>query len=215
MPEANAGLDQNVCTDIPGIKLNGTLTRALSGEWTTNGDGTFSPDQFTLNASYIPGATDRTKTGIILSLATKDNGKCAPSTDPLNITFIPLPDGNAGNDTTVCEDAAVVSLNGSVTNSSGVIWTTDGSGKFSPSASSLIATYLPGLSDIKAGGVTLRLNVNGISQCGGLTKLKQVTINPKPTVYAGPNLKVCEKQKKSKLLVLLPIILLLAGRVPE
>lgn len=198
LPEANAGLDQDVCADIPGIKLSGSLTRALIGEWTTNGDGTFSPDKFTLNASYIPGAIDRTKTGIILSLATKDNGKCAPSTDPLNISFIPLPDGNAGNDTTVCEDAAVVTLNGTVTNSSGVIWSSDGSGKFSPSASSLIATYIPGLSDIKAGGVTLRLKVNGISQCGGLSKLKQVTINPKPTVYAGPDLKVCEKAEEIK-----------------
>jgi len=198
LPEASAGLDQHVCEDIPGIQLNGSITGALSGEWNTNGDGTFLPNKYTLNASYVPGDNDRTQPGVRLTLTTKDNGHCAAHTDTLNIEFIPLPDGNAGNDTTVCEDAATVLLHGSVTSASGVIWTTDGSGKFSPSASSLFATYIPGPSDIKAGGVTLRLNINGIAQCGAVTQLKQITIHPKPTANAGPDLRICELTEEIK-----------------
>ena len=57
-PTVNAGTDITTCKDITSIALNGYVTIATGGTWTTSGSGTFNPNATTLTASYIPSAAD-------------------------------------------------------------------------------------------------------------------------------------------------------------
>src|SRR6185436_16050782 len=57
-PAANAGIDQTVCGNNANVSLNGAVTIATGGSWSSSGTGTFSPNGSTLNATYVPGAAD-------------------------------------------------------------------------------------------------------------------------------------------------------------
>lgn len=95
------------------------------------------------------------------------------------------PTSNAGIDMTVCADTSSVQLNGSVTSPSGT-WTSSGSGTFTPSTTTLNASYNFSANDKTNGFVNLILNTTG-STCPIYKDTLLVTIVPAPTVNAGPS----------------------------
>jgi gliding motility-associated-like protein len=99
----------------------------------------------------------------------------------------------AGPDQNICsQDNAT--LAGQITISGGGIWTTSGTGTFSPSASQLNATYVPSTQDIKNGSVVLTLTANGAGTCYIPTDKLTVIFTPPPTVSAGPTRYVLKGQ---------------------
>jgi hypothetical protein len=83
----NAGPDQSFCTPA-NVVLNGSVSGGTTtGIWSTLGDGTFSPNATTLNATYIPGSTDISKNKIVLVLTSTNNSVCNAATDSLNVFF--------------------------------------------------------------------------------------------------------------------------------
>ena len=61
----NAGKDTTVCGSTISVPLNGSYSGATTGiMWSTTGTGSFSPNNTTLNASYILSAGDRTSDSI-------------------------------------------------------------------------------------------------------------------------------------------------------
>ncbi|MGZ3900247.1 MAG: PKD domain-containing protein, partial [Bacteroidia bacterium] len=93
------------------------------------------------------------------------------------------------NDQIVCANSNI-SLTGVSTTSAGV-WSSSGSGSFSPSASSLTTSYVPSAADILAGGVTLTLTTSNNGGCNPVTSVMNVTITPGPTASAGSSQTVC------------------------
>jgi hypothetical protein len=79
---------------------------------------------------------------------------CAFDFSPLQ-----MPEANAGNDTTICEDI-LIEMNATAFYSNGVEWETSGDGFFQ-NANTINAKYLRGNGDIANGGVMLTLNVFG------------------------------------------------------
>jgi len=188
-PLVNAGAAISVCVNNPNASLNGSSSTG-SGTWTTLGGGSFSPNNTTLNASYIPSAGDIAAGNVTLILTSANNGSCNPENDSVTVAFTPQPTANAGNDATVCANNGLVSLSGASSTGSGT-WTTSGTGTFSPTANALNATYTPSTADNTAGNVTLTLTTANNGGCLAVTDQLTVTITPAPVANAGPDQTVC------------------------
>lgn len=188
-PTVNAGADQTVCANNPGVTLNGAVMIATGGVW-SGGTGTFVPNANTLNATYTPSAAEITAGTVTLTLTTTGNGTCNPETDDMVITIDPAPVVNAGADVSVCANSPDVSLTGSVSNAGGGSWS-GGAGTFNPSNTALNATYTPTAAEIATGTVTLTLTSTGNGLCNAESDNMVVTITPAPTVSAGADQTVC------------------------
>ena len=187
----SAGVDQTVCeTDL--ISLNGTIGGgATSAIWTSIGSGTFD-DNTSLNAIYTPSAADISAGSVILTLITNDPdgaGPCSVQSSSITVNINQAAVVDAGPDQTICEGSDVL-VSGSVSGlANNPTWSTLGGGSFDD-PSSMNTTYFPDAADIAAGLVQLVLNTDdpdGPGGCPAGTDTLEVTINPQPTVDAGPD----------------------------
>jgi gliding motility-associated-like protein len=189
-PVANAGPDQSVCGNNANTVLNGSFSIATGGQWFTSGTGTFSPNNTTMNATYIPSAADTAAGTVTISLVTTGNGTCNPDTDTMVITITNAPNVNAGNNIIACKSSPNVPLSGMSSTGSGT-WSTSGTGTFTPSSNVLNPTYVPSTADTSAGTVTLVFTSTANGGCNPVTDTLIVTWQNTPTVNAGSNQTVC------------------------
>ncbi|MFN3405634.1 MAG: gliding motility-associated C-terminal domain-containing protein [Cytophagaceae bacterium] len=190
-PLADAGPDQRLCITAQQVELKGMVENSSGGVWTTNGQGSFSPNNTTLNASYIPSGNDFIN-GVTLTLTTVADPVCGSHNDQLGLQFFAAPTANAGQDTIICSDVNTVPVRGIVTNSSHSVWTSSGSGTYTPSSNMLVSNYHPSATDVSAGIITLTLTAYLEDICPPATDQKQVTVIVKPTVIMPPAMQVCE-----------------------
>jgi hypothetical protein len=191
-----AGPDQLVCKNNT-VKLNGSVSGGtITGEWTTNGSGTFVPNNTTFNATYIPSISDLAIGSLDFTLTS--TGLCFPVTDQMKVTFTPAPTIDAGNPITVCANNSNVSLNAAVTIVAGGIWT-GGSGIFTPNNTSLITTYTPSIAEVSAGKAKLIITSTGNGDCIAVKDSIDITITPAPTVNAGTDQNKCSNNANTAL----------------
>jgi len=93
---------------------------------------------------------------------------------------------NAGIDQVVCANITTcIQLSGSVTGVSTTgVWTTLGSGTFSPSDSDLSACYTPSAADTASGNVCLILTSTNNGTCTAVTDTVCLSFTPQPTLTA-------------------------------
>lgn len=103
----SAGPDQTICADASGITLNGSSNTTTGFTW-SNGNGSFSPDASTLNATYNPSLTERTNGSVKLILTTSATTYCPPQKDTVLFTITPAPTVNAGTDISICGDSSLL-----------------------------------------------------------------------------------------------------------
>ncbi|NVO19586.1 MAG: T9SS type A sorting domain-containing protein [Bacteroidetes bacterium] len=96
----------------------------------------------------------------------------------------------AGNNMYACEGDPV-QLHATAANFQTLSWSTSGTGTFNDNTI-LNPVYTPSSSDIASGTVTLTLTVNGKSYNETSSSSLILTINPKPTVFAGPDEAICK-----------------------
>src|SRR5665213_1303791 len=144
---SNAGANQTVCGNNSSIVLNGVVGGGAStGFWGTTGTGIFTPNVNALNATYIASAADIANGSVTVFLTANS---CNPAVDSLTITITPAPVADAGTDQTICASVTTATLAGNVTGGSSTgIWTTSGTGTFTPSNTTLNATYNPSPADV-------------------------------------------------------------------
>lgn len=170
----DAGPDLVFCVG-DSIVLNGTQQNAGGIQWITAGDGVFDPVSNVSPVTYLPGTNDSLTGNVQIYLAT--TGACLNLTDTLNITIGQLPTLEAGPDTLLTGDAGeTLALTPTVTNVTGVTWTTTGTGTFSPSDTSINATYTATAADIAAESVYLVITTSG--GCLVLTDSLKVEFSP-------------------------------------
>jgi gliding motility-associated-like protein len=204
-PVVNAGLPLTVCASsitTGGVALNGTITGGSStGIWSSPTPGSsFTPNNTTLNAHYIPTAADTIAKTVTLTLTSTGNGNCNAVSQNVVVTFAPLPVVNAGNDVTICADSFFVALDGIVANAGGGIWsTTAGAGNFLPSTVTLNANFTPSAAARTAGVAVLTLTSTSNGPCPAVADNKIITITPAPTVSAGPDITVCANDSLANL----------------
>lgn len=192
----SAGGDVTICSDNLSAPLGGNVSGASStGIWSTTGSGTFLPDNITLNATYIPSASDSFAGSVMLILTATNTGSCVPDADTMNVNISNPAVVTAGPDQSVCSQGASVSLTGTVTvGSTTGIWTTSGSGTFAPNNTDLNAVYTPSVTDIANGTVTLVLTSTGSGICTPRSDTMVITVMPVALVSAGPDRIVCGNQ---------------------
>jgi len=158
LANVNAGADITLCEDDATIQLSGSITGSTtSGIW-IGGQGVFNPNRSALDVIYSPSLSEINAGIVTLTLSsTSISGPCASVEDQININILQNAVVNAGQDMIVCDDAATVTLSGTVTGivSSGT-WV-GGQGTFTPDRNTLNAIYTPTQSEILSGVVVLTL----------------------------------------------------------
>ncbi len=162
-----AGPDKANCVTNPTVVLNNTIITggSTTGLWTTSGTGSFTPSATSLNAVYTLSSLDSLNGGVELYLTSTANGGCLPGNDTVIVDIQQLPIANAGPDANVCLGIDQVSVNGSIANANGGLWTTTGTGTFMPTDTSLSVAYYPSASDSIIGHIVLTLITTGNSIC--------------------------------------------------
>jgi hypothetical protein len=191
---ANAGGNANICASATYTLSGATATNNTGVSWSTAGDGSFTPNNTTLNATYTPGATDISNGTVQLTLTATGNTPCGNAVSNMTLGIEAIPTANAGADANAC--AAGYVLSGSVGGSAtGGTWSTSGDGSFSPNATTLNATYIAGPNDITNGTVALTLTSTGSLYCTAATDNVTLTIigaaPSTPTAITGAPVSVC------------------------
>ena len=185
IPSINAGSNFTICAN-GNILLNAQIGGGnINGIWSTNGYGTFNGGFTALSNTYTPSQLDTTLKPVKLILTT--NGPCPLQKDTLLLTVKPSPLSNASVDQIVCGNNSTVLLNGSVTGGSTTgLWTSTGSGTFTPNATTFNASYHPSSADTAAGSVRLILTSTGNGICALERDTMMISINKPPLTNAGP-----------------------------
>ena len=188
-PTADAGPDQSVCANNADVTLAGVITLASGGIW-SGGNGTFTPNNTSLTATYSPSAAEILAGSVRLYLTTTGNGTCLSALDSMDITITPVPVVNAGPNLASCANNPTINLAGIITNAGGGQWT-GGAGVFNPSNTDLNAAYTPTASEIVNGTLTLTLTSTGNGNCAPVADSLVVTIGPPPSANAGADQTAC------------------------
>ncbi|WP_163709900.1 HYR domain-containing protein, partial [Mangrovibacterium lignilyticum] len=164
---ADAGEPQTICAD-GSATLNGSVGGgASSGTW-SGGDGIFSPNSSTLNATYTPTASEIAGGSVNLTLTTDDpDGPCEPESDNVVITINPLPVVSAPSSVCVGETKTISPATGGT-------WASSNSSVATVDANGVIT-------GIAAGTVTFTFT-DTATGCSSTTL--SVTVNPLPVVSA-------------------------------
>jgi hypothetical protein len=199
LPVVAAGPNVTICSSSA-VPLSGQVSGGTTtGTWSSSGTGIFTPSNNTLNATYNPSPTDIANGTVTLILTSTNNGGCPPETDTLVVTIDEAPLVNAGPDQLICSNSSVT-LNGQIPSGSGTgVWTTSGTGTFSPNNAALNATYSPGQADITNGSVILILTSTGNGACPADADSLIITIAPIAVVNAGPSQTVCANNAQALL----------------
>lgn len=175
-PNSNAGADATICQGSS-FTLDGSgSTGTFSGlQWSQVGGGVIGN---TITTSVNPTST----TSYVLAL---DNVNCFDY-DTVTISVENPPTANFGNDTSICVNTNIP-LTCSCVNVFTGFWTTSGTGSFSPSPSTINATYIPSVGDQSAGSVQLIFTSTSAIACSNASDTFNVTINqlPDPSFTTG------------------------------
>jgi len=192
LPQANAGEDATICENQT-HELSGIVANQSSFVWESQGDGTFDDDQI-LSPVYSPGSADIQAGTVNVSLTTQPISPCALSNvSTITLEIQHLPQANAGEDATICENQTH-ELMGIVANQSSFVWESQGDGTFDDDQI-LSPVYSPGSADIQAGTVNVSLTAQPISPCA-LSDVSTITLEIQllPIANAGEDATICENQ---------------------
>ena len=194
-PQADAGPDITICEDSA-VVVTGTHINSSSFFWSTAGDGTFDDVNFA-SAVYTPGPGDIGNGGAELSFTAEPQEPCTvPDVSTMELTIISLPQVQAGDDQTICEDESALA-SATLLNAIEVIWTTSGDGTFDNPAQ-IETQYFPGTVDLTTGEVEITATASALTPCQG-TSTDQFTLSFEylPEVNAGEDQVICEVDNAS------------------
>jgi gliding motility-associated-like protein len=190
-PKPNANSNSPICINST-IKLNADLIQGATYSWV-------GPNGFTasVQAPTIPNAT-KANAGVYI-LTVNSNG-CPSLPDSVNVSVDDLPLADAGSNLIACQSDSFIQLNGKISGGTTTgVWSSNGSGTFSPAANQLNAKYVFSAQDKTAGNVVLTLTSTSKDDCNFATSNTTVTFQPLPTADAGPNQDVCSQMTSVQL----------------
>jgi gliding motility-associated-like protein len=171
------------------INLTGTAGHVLSQTW-SGGSGAFASTT-SLVTTYTPSSGDASAGSVTLTL--NGNG-CVPVSDHVVINFTNPPTVTTPPNINVCTNSPTVAISGATitggTNTG--IWSTNGTGYFSPSDTIFNTNYVLSASELASGGlVTFTLTSTNNGLCAAVSNTVSINIIPKPVVSAGPDYTTC------------------------
>ncbi len=196
-PPTLTGIDNNICTNTQSVVLNSSVVGStVLPSWTTsNGTGFFSPTNLGLNPTYSVSSSDYSLTTINFVVTLNPGLPCAAVTDNVQLTMRPAPQANAPSNFTVCANAGLINLNGSIGGSASTgTWSTlNGTGAFNPPSAPPVSTYTMSFSDMSVGTLTYVLTTDaGTYNCPQDTDMLYIAVLAAPVVAVNSNTSVCE-----------------------
>ncbi len=192
-PIVTAGADVTMCANnVTPISLNGYFNYCLGATWAGGNGGSFGNTAATAT-TYTPSPADISSGSVLITYASTGSVfGCPNTTDSLYLFFTPAPIVNAGADIVVCANTPKVLLNGNVSGgSSSGVWSTSGSGVFSPSSTNLSTFYQLSAADQAQASITVHLTSTGNGLCNSVEDSLQIIITPAPAVNAGIDDTIC------------------------
>ncbi|MBI2968346.1 MAG: PKD domain-containing protein [Bacteroidetes bacterium] len=178
----NAGSDITVCREDSVITLNGSMTIAAGGVWTTTGSGSFVPGDSSVITNYLIAASDKLSDSLIFILETTGNGGCLPKKDSLILYILDsMSVSVSAQKDTFCPSENGVQLSVIFQNLSQGKWSTGGDGLFSPDDSTPDVYYIFGPLDITSGSVNLLFTSTDQGICQAKKDSVTLIIIPGPT----------------------------------
>jgi gliding motility-associated-like protein len=166
-PTVIAPADFTVCAIAGVISLTGTVNGGGStnqGFWTYNGTGNVSPSN-SITTTYSMSANDQLGGSITFTLNSAGSF-CPVETDTVRVAVLNAPVVSVNSSTSSVCNNAPVALTGTVsgyTNSG--IWSSTGTGAFSPTNTALGGQYIPSSGDVASGNVVLTLSSTNNQGC--------------------------------------------------
>jgi gliding motility-associated-like protein len=197
-PPTITGFDGNVCTNTQSVVLTSSVVgSAAIPTWSTsNGTGFFNPTNASVTPTYSLGVNDYTLTTINFTVTLPAIGPCATVTDNIQITVRPKPLAIAPADFTVCANAGLISLNGSIGGSAttGTWSTMNGTGAFTPPTAPPVSNYTMSFNDMSIGTLTYVLTTDHgtYPNCPQDTDTLKIAVLAAPLVAVNSNTSVCE-----------------------
>jgi len=167
-PSVTVSAPQTVCSNAAAT-FSAVPLNSLGGFWTTNGNGTITPNISSAAITYLPAANDP----VVVTLTYVATNACGSSSSVTNVNVLPIPLVNAGPDQTICEGSSVV-LNAS--GNANVTWLT-------PNVSN-------GLAFVPTATTTYTATATGINNCTNQDQVT-VTVVALPDVNAGDDQTIC------------------------
>jgi len=191
-PTVNAGNDFTACEGSIVVLSEATAENFGSLFWMSiDGSGTFENEN-ELNTSYYPSMTDYIQGCVTHVLMVSPINPCETGTsDDITICFQKSPYAYAGEDVAVCA-GTYVNVMGTVTNSCGFYWYSEGDGVFD-NPNSLTAIYTPGTNDFSSGFVVLKLVAEPCAPCSdpSIDDIELYITQP-PTPFQLADASICE-----------------------
>ncbi len=181
-PIVDAGANSvSVCKNNADVNVVGSVTgSAVTGKWTTSGNGVFSPNNLSLSATYQPSNSDITSGSIYLYLESTNNGNCSKAKDSIQVIFTDAPVVNAGSNITACTNEASVDLSGIVSGPTTTGEWSGGLGTFDASVTDLNVSYTPSSTEVSNGGLVLTLTSTNNNGCNAVTDNVQISFVAPP-----------------------------------
>ncbi len=192
-PVVTAGPDDSYCkNNVGAIPISGTLQFAAGSDWSGGSGGAFA-NSGDLNTTYTPSPADLMADSVELYITSAGSFFACPNDeDTVVIYFTDPPTVIAGPDQVICSSTPAVNLAGSVSGPTTTgMWTTSGSGAFTPSELDMNADYLITPADTTAGSLTITLTSTNNGNCLAVSDSLMVTILDKPQVTITTGDSVC------------------------
>jgi len=183
-PLVSAGLDDTYCkNNVGAIPISGTLQFAVASEWSGGFGGSFA-NIADLNTTYTPSPTDLANDSVAIFIESDGSFfACPDDKDTMVIYFTEPPAVSAGADIVTCGTNPSVSIAGLVSGPTTTgIWSTSGSGAFSPTETDLSTDYLISSADTSTGSVILTLTSTNNGNCLAESDNITITILDQPLV---------------------------------
>ncbi len=180
LPSVIGGVDTALCVSSPTISLTATSQNSAGIVWEGNG-GNFNPNNASYTVDYTASTGELNSGQTFVVVKSAMNPHCPIITDTIKIDIIETPDVSVVSDFTVCEDQSLISINGSVSNGSQILWSSLGTGSIANSAL-LSTTYDPSEADKLSGSVDLVLSSVNAYGCETNNDTLTITFAPIPHV---------------------------------
>lgn len=179
-----------VCkNNVSPINLSGTVVNAIGGVW-TGGSGSYG-NPGALNTTYLPSPGD-IATGSITIVLTPTGSACPGKRDTLRVKFKNAPTVAGSAPSFICTNSPSIALTGTVSGGASTgIWTTNGTGGFSPNDTLVTTNYLLSPSDYSLSSVSFTLTSTHNGLCNSVSTTFSVSIIQPATANAGANDTIC------------------------
>jgi gliding motility-associated-like protein len=183
-PSADAGTNDSYCkNNVGAVPISGTFSFSAAATWSGGNGGAFGNIGLA-STTYTPSPADLAADSVVLFYTTAGSFfSCPNKQDSVVIYFTESPFIDAGPDQLVCSNTTDVALSAVITGITTTgTWTTNGSGGFSPSQTTLNGSYVLATSDITNGSATLYLTSTNNGNCLAVVDSLDVFIIDFPVV---------------------------------